>query len=419
MNPAISRLNRDQFIPVGLISLFILLMPFSRASEISISLLCLTGVGLLVKHYAMLRSERWFRLLALLFIVVWLPMLISAFDSYDPGKSWYQTGMAIRLFFAALAIAWFCRDPKVREWVLRIATWSMLFWAVDAVFQLVVGFDLLGYPNIAERLNGPFGTKNLKMGLVLAFLSPLVYEHARRKWPGWVMALSFVLITVVVFLSGIRAAWLLTLLMLVFYLLLIIRHRHETAFRQLLILPASAAVLFVLAFAFSPIVQQRVSTTLELSGNSVAAWDSALSKRLPIWQTSTAIIESHPLNGVGIRAFPVAYPDFAEPDDPHIARMDNGRGASHAHNLILEIATDTGGFGLLSLLLIIGLAYRVWRQTSSIQHRRMLPFVFCLLLVYFPFNSHYAYYGAFMSSLGCWLVGLWLGALADTEPVES
>src|SRR5439155_1278566 len=61
----------------------------------------------------------------------------------------------------------------------------------------------------AERLSGIFGADNLKLGPVLAVLSPFVFVAARARW-GWRgLALAFVFQLMPILLAGSRAAWLL------------------------------------------------------------------------------------------------------------------------------------------------------------------------------------------------------------------
>ncbi len=42
--------------------------------------------------------------------------------------------------------------------------------------------------------------------------------------------------------------------------------------------------------------------------------------------------------------------EYAEPDDIHIRKSGGKSGATHAHNVVLEVMSDTGTIGLLGLL---------------------------------------------------------------------
>jgi hypothetical protein len=64
----------------------------------------------------------------------------------------------------------------------------LLFWALDGFVQLLLGFDLFGIPMHEDRLNALFFSRYQFYGPVLAMLSPLLLEFARRRWAPWAAA---------------------------------------------------------------------------------------------------------------------------------------------------------------------------------------------------------------------------------------
>jgi O-antigen ligase len=128
----------------------------------------------------------------------------------------------------------------------------------------------------------------------------------------------------------------------------------------------------------------------------------------------------HPVNGVGVRAFPVAYMQYAASDDVHVAKSGGVSGATHAHNVILEVMSDTGSIGLLGLVLALVLAMRHWKRTTPAQRQDAFPFLLAVVLILFPLNSHFSVYGTYTSSLVWFLVGLWAASLRDSvaSPVD-
>ena len=67
----------------------------------------------------------------------------------------------------------------------------------------------------------------------------------------------------------------------------------------------------------------------------------------------------HPINGVGARGFRQAFP-ACDPDPDDAAAWGEGP-ALHAHQIVLEVLSETGGFGLLLWLAGVALAWRAWR----------------------------------------------------------
>jgi len=141
--------------------------------------------------------------------------------------------------------------------------------------------------------------------------------------------------------------------------------------------------------------------------------DQSSMERIPIFRTALKMYTEHPVNGVGVRAFPRAYMEYAEPDDVHIRKSGGKSGATHAHNVILELMSDTGTIGLLGLGLALLFLWRHHRQVTPGERRDAFPFALAVLLVLFPLNSHFAIYGTYTSSLVWFLMGLWGAALRN------
>jgi hypothetical protein len=73
------------------------------------------------------------------------------------------------------------------------------------------------------------------------------------------------------------------------------------------------------------------------------------------------MIDALPINGVDVRAFRYAYPEFAQPDDPFISIDEkSGRptGAFYAHQIAVEVTAETGLIGLVGLGLFYALLVR-------------------------------------------------------------
>jgi O-antigen ligase len=386
---------------------FIALLPFGRLAEIPLSLFALSLPFLLrsVEHRQALRRAA--PLVLPLFACFWLPMLASSLDSMLPQKSWTQSLAALRFPAAALAMAALLHLPSARWRVLRWTAFLLVFWAIDGFIQLLFGNDLFGIAMHPDRLNALFVEKYQFYGPTLAMLSPLLLEYARREWPAWAWALSFTLILGAVMISGMRSGWLSMAIVLATYVLLMFQRENRELRRTMLSVPVLAVLILALSYLASPLFQQRLELTRSVTQGTSAAIDYASSERMPIFITSIRMYRNHPVNGVGVRAFPRAYMKYADADDIHIAKSGGVSGATHAHNVLLEVLADTGTLGLAGLLLGFALAVRAWRAAPPAQRQDAFPFVLALALVLFPLNSHFAIYGTYTSSLIWFLVGLW------------
>jgi O-antigen ligase len=242
-------------------------------------------------------------------------------------------------------------------------------------------------------------------------LSPLVLEHARRQWPSWAWALAFTLILGAVMIAGMRSGWLTMAIVLGTYMVLMLKRENRELRRTVLTIPVLLVIVVSVSYLASPLFQQRLDVTQAFTLGTDTSKDASSMERIPIFKTALVMYREHPINGVGVRAFPVAYMSYAEPDDVHIRKSGGKTGATHAHNVLLEIMSDTGSIGLAGLLLALGFLWRHRARTTPAERWEAFPFALAVFLILFPLNSHFAIYGTYTSSLIWFLVGLWAAAL--------
>ena len=392
---------------------FIALLPFGRLSELPLSIFAISLAFLArsVENRALIRSASLFVLP--LFLCFWIPVVLSSLDSMDPQKSWVTSFAALRFLAAALAMSLLLSAPSARERVLRWTAYLLLFWAADAFIQLFFGRDLFGIAMHPDRLNALFVKKYQFFGPTLAMLSPLVLEHARRQWRPWAWAVSFALILGAVMIAGMRAGWLTMALVLATYMVLMLRRENRELRRTIFTIPVLAVIVLAISYFASPLFQERLNVTRAFTSGSEISVDASSMERVPIFKTALRMYQQHPVNGVGVRAFPRAYLVYAEPGDVHIKKSGGTSGATHAHNVVLEVMSDTGTIGLLGLLAAIGFLWVHYKRTTPIERQDAFPFALAVLLILFPLNSHFAIFGTYTSSLLWFLVGLWAASLRN------
>jgi O-antigen ligase len=402
---------------------FIALLPFGRLSEVPLSIFALSLVFLVRNRDDRARIRASAGFVVPLFLCYWVPMVLSTPDSFDLHKSTVQSAAALRYLAAALALSVLLAAPSARERVLRWTAWLLLFWSVDAFVQLFFGRDLFGIAMHPDRLNALFVKKYQFFGPTLAMLAPLVLEHARRNWRPLAWAASFALILGAVMIAGMRAGWLTMALVLAVYMLLMVKRENRELRRTVLTIPALALIVLAGSYFASPLFQERLDVTRAFTSGEEQALDASSMERVPIFRAALRMFREHPVNGVGVRAFPAAYMVYAEPGDVHIEKSGGRSGATHAHNVVLEVMSDTGSIGLLGLLLALVFLARHRARTVPAERREAFPFALAVFLILFPLNSHFAIYGTYTSSLIWFLVGLWSAALRHdngvTGPLKS
>lgn len=369
----------------------------------------------------LLSGAAW-ALTSALFAAYWLPQAISAVDAVDAGRALREAAVDLRYLPFLWLVAASVANAQARRvtfnglavivgiWTLDalaqvVSGTSPLFWGLDQLKQLISGRPMCTVEQIAgiDRLSGFLGPCNRKLGVVMASLSPflLFAAAARLRVAGWLLASAA--IGVVVLLAGARAAWITYALVLVFSGWKLLGWK-----RLLGVFGFGLVVLGVLAVA-STQVRERILLTTHVLTADEAGVDTALSGRAQIWSAAGCMIAEHPVNGVGARGFRQAYPDCdASPE----SRPAWGQGpALHAHQLVLEVLSETGIIGLLLWLAGAALAWRAWRYAAPQAKERARPAMLALAVTVFPFNTHLAFYSTFWGGLTLMLAALYAGSL--------
>ncbi|GLQ52704.1 O-antigen ligase family protein [Dyella flava] len=406
--PALKNLLRSPLLPLWLV---VALLPFGRSAELG-TFLCTIGLLLAWRRDpAVLRGNAGARWLCLLLACYIGAALLSAFGAVMPGKSW-STVLALLRY---VPLGWYaCYTmrglPRLHGFYVAVAA-VMAFWVLDAWMQMLTGWSLRGHAE-PERISGLFGADDPKLGPSLAVLSPFALWVARERWQRRGLIVAFLLLLGPVMLSGSRSAWICFGLVALIFLW----REARSPFRFIAACAVTGMILLAaggVAWKTSTRFEVRMQRTLAVFGGSEQDLNEATTGRLDIWHNSLAMIAAHPITGVGVRDFRYAYPHFAPAND-HFMVAENcgdGVGACHAHQLVLEILTETGGVGLLLWLVGVGIAWRAWRRAGQIGRAAAFPVTVSLVAMLFPINTHMAFYSAWWGLLFAWLLGLWCAAL--------
>ncbi|MGA9342929.1 MAG: O-antigen ligase family protein [Rhodanobacteraceae bacterium] len=386
----------------------IVLLPIGRVSELPVVVGGVVAIVLLCANPRVWLAAPGIQLTAVLFACYWIPALVSGFTAVAPGKTWSTIAVAWRF----LAFAWFASIALRGDSVWRVFVTSvgivLLFWVLDAWVQMATGFSLGGAEE-AERVSGIFGADNLKFGPVLATLSPFLLLAARTRFGRIGLGVAFLLLLVPILLAGSRAAWLSFAVVALVLAWCETREWPKFLVFATLIAGCAAAVASI-AWIGSHRFDSRVDRSLLALEGTFAGWNDASAGRLSIWHDALAMARAHPLTGVGVRGFRYAYPAYAAPGDRFVDRA-TGTGAMHAHQIVLEILSETGLVGLAAWITGAFVAIRAWRRAGAPARSRALAPALALVAMCFPINSHLAFYSAWWGLLFWWLLALYCAAL--------
>lgn len=378
------------------------LLPFGRATELPMAVMAVLGIWQLLRYPRTVFAHPEIRIYVFLFACIWVPMLLALTDAWHQSKS-YQT---VLVFLRFLPMGVFVILKLNTPSSVRRLGWLVLgtagVWVLDALIQVAVGRNLLGFPLDGGRLRGIF-YPSFTLGNVLALSLPFInFSLNQLKWPGiWRTALLLPVIVVVI-MSGSRNAWMMALFALIalesIQWTISSRKQKLAIFWRGLILASAAAFLLTL----NPATHSRLQSTIGLASGDYQLTNEATSLRLPIWKAGLAMFRDHWINGIGPRGFRYEYPNYAMKDDIFLANNAK-EGPTHPHQIVLEIGVESGALGLAGFAVLWWWLLRAMRRQAHSPTSLQLPWLIALCTALFPLNAGHALFGSFLSGIVFWL----------------
>ncbi len=431
--------------PWALVLSFLVLLPTKTLFNVPVIVMALAGAWTLVRHSTEVREDRALRRMFVLFACIWVPMALALPDALSFSHSRTSVLEYLRFPLMGIFVVRTLRAPHARHYLFAGIFILLIAWCADALWQYASGRDFFGYPDRGSRLVGIFYPK-YRLGIVLASLAPLYLEMARSTTQrAWVFWLSVLPLVIVVLLSGSRSGWLMFAVAVAAWGTAAIKRRGRLypGVRSLAMALAVVA-LSAAAAARYPGLDARIEQAAGIFSADLEVMDAATARRLSIWGPALRMLRSHWLNGIGTRGFRYEFLNVAGAENFWMRRSP--RGVTHPHQLLLEVAVETGTFGIIGLTLFFALGWRWLRDdTAAPRHHAPEPgegatralsrqaprtrltwpsidspglaiaSALCVLVAMFPLNVHKAYYASFWSSLCWWLVFLFIAALAARD----
>ena len=410
---------------------FVALWPAPGYAEAVLALGAIAAiVRLLLSRFrggtALLSGPAW-ALTSVLFFAYWLPEAISAVDAADRARALREAAVDLRylpfLWIVASAVA--NEEGRRRTFgglAVIVGVWTLdalvqaasgtspLFWGIDSIKQAISGHGMCTMEEVAalDRLSGVLGPCNLKLGIVLASLSPFALDAAGRRFGRMGWAVASMLVGLAILLAGSRAAW------LTYGLVLAWTGWRLLGWKRLLAVFGLGAALLIASALVSPPVAERLNRSMTALTGEPDGVDHALSGRSRIWSAAVCMARTHPINGVGARGFREAFP-ACDAEVGTQAAWGTGP-ALHAHQIVLEVLSETGLIGLLLWLSGAAMAWRAWRYADAGARERARPAMLALAVSAFPFNTHLAAYSTFWGGVLLLLAALYAGSLLGRDP---
>lgn len=247
----------------------------------------------------------------------------------------------------------------------RTSQVKRLGWILSAYGLLVALFALiqslssngkvywLREPRAGGWIYGPYVNHNHYAGLMeMLFPIPLVIalsSHVRGYWklvPGF----AFVIMASTIFLSGSRGGMLAFLVqMVVLGILMGLQKSRQTALR------AGAVLILIAGLMLWVGGEGLVGRVASIHTEAKTELEGGL--RLTVDRDGVKMFAKRPILGWGLRAFPIAYPQFRS--------FFTDRIVNEAHNDYLQVLVEMGALGFVTTLWFLALVFRAATKKLS------------------------------------------------------
>ena len=200
----------------------------------------------------------------------------------------------------------------------------------------------------------PFFNDHTSYGAILAFFIPSIFifmtNRKIAKKYDIILIVIFISLLVGLFFSYTRAAWSFIIALFLVYLL-----------SGDLILNISFHYLFyfglVYIFQDKLISSEKIHSFLtHFQSSSNISTDASNMERINRWNCAIKMFNEKPIYGFGPGTYQFEYSSFQDPDDKTIISTKFGDGGN-AHSEYLSALSETGIFGLITFLMLIGIVF--------------------------------------------------------------
>jgi O-antigen ligase len=250
--------------------------------------------------------------------------------------------------------------------------------AFDGYIQFFFGFNIIGLPAGGDRISSFFGQEYI-MGSYLSRLYPLLFalfllKNKKKKHEVYYIGGLFILIDVLIYISGERASFIFLNLSTLFIIILIKKYQKFRLFTFICVL----VLITALSYSHHKLADRMIFGTLKSINFSkesqklnifTPAHDSLI-------RTAYNMFLDKPIFGHGPKMFRVICKDekYAVGSTPCM---------THPHNFYVQLLAETGiiGFSFLfsAFAYVLYCAYRQFKSIVLRQKRYLTDYQVCLL----------------------------------------
>lgn len=367
-------LNNSDIIKELQKALFILL-PFLIFTGPFLADLSITIIGIIFLYFFF--KEKLYqenKKIIFIFLFFWLFLIISSFSSKYFLDSFSSSFTYIRFLFFVLGGIYVVNRFKNSVKLFSLCLlFTYLLALTDGYIQYFFNQGITGFPYDRGRLSLPFNGE-LVMGSFLSRLFPLMlmfnlYFYRNNKFMIYFISIIFILVDVLIYLSGERAAF----FYLIFSTILILLMLNNYKILRFITFLTSIVIITFISISdnkvknrmFDQTIQDFQTKKIEDSKSGFFKKNSTLDKdeesKISFFNKYYAFTEAHSalyssslnifidnnlLFGIGPKTF-----RYHCNEDKYISSYGLDSCSTHSHNTYIQLLTETGAIGFFSVFL--------------------------------------------------------------------
>ena len=352
----------------------------------------------------------------LIMLLFWFSSIINLFFSQNPSLS---ISRVIKFFFIIFFVSAFkyivsLNENKYLNNIYKI--WSIIFFVVfiDLIFEFMVGFNILGFKSyIPGRLTSFTGNElvigNFFSAFCLIFLSYLSIKYPKKNY---MIIFSSLVLIFVSFLIGERANFVRTFLMIGLFAIFILDYKYKTKLLFIFII-FSLIPLLITNLKDDNIYKYRylnsINNLFQKNGISTYLNNSQYGAH---YDVAYKIFKENKLFGVGIKNF--RNESFKSKYENPEHKYKHWKGATHPHQIHLELLSETGLFGY-SIFLIFIFSSIFLSIKSNLKNKNLFQFSGMLFVIFslLPLIPTGSFFSTYSSGLFWINYSLMVGYIGD------
>jgi O-antigen ligase len=331
--------------------------------------------------------------------IFFISLVINLVFSIDPSNSTNRVLKIILVISFILQMKRFVQNHQIKFEKIILGFWSLIFLIVslDGIFEIIFGFNTLGFSTPQEgRVAGFFGEELVLGGFFhcfcLIFISYIFYFFNKSNI---FILLTIIFLIIISFLIGERSNFIKVFFSLSFLSLFIIKLK----LRYFIL---SFVLLFSILFLFinfnyetkNRYVDQvkKIYETKEINSYLIKSPYGAH------YNAAYKIFEEFPIFGVGVKNFRIESAKEKYRNDKY--EWTQFRSTTHPHQIHLELLSETGIFGYVFFLIFI-LSSLYLSLRSYLKYRNAFQLSAMLYVIFYlaPILPSGSFFATFSSAL--------------------